>query len=550
MKRKLKIVLLLTTLLLTGIIILQGFWGFNAFKLNKEKFDADIDVVMQRALDSCKKDYFDSIRVVMVKRLSDTSIKVKFDTMPSADTAHLVMLVHIANKYTNFGNQPYNTTIPAYNFYRKRLNPKATIPEVLTEISFYQPSLMDKLMMLFGMEDTMGKFLDVIAYKKKHPAMSMDTLKKQLAIVRKLPDLGTYELPPNYHKADSIKLYKYFNRELAKTHPKASFFSLRFDEKPVPANDFDPHHVKDLNYSETESFNYPYHGFGLLQHNTSTNQLYVRAIFDRAQVGVLKEMILPLLLSGLLIMFTIFCFYYIVRTINQQRKLTELKDDFINNMTHELKTPIATITVAIEGLQKYNALNDPEKTQRYLQTSRNELNRLNDLVTKVLNMASFDSKTVSLTKETIPVDEMVNDLIVSEKAKTEKKISISYQNAQHIEAIEADKTHFRNVLANIIDNAVKYSEEPVDIKITLTKSGGNALFSIKDNGIGIPAAHLNHVFDKFHRVPAGNVHNVKGTGLGLNYVKYIVEAHGGTVAVISQVGAGSEFIVAMPLKHG
>jgi signal transduction histidine kinase len=261
-------------------------------------------------------------------------------------------------------------------------------------------------------------------------------------------------------------------------------------------------------------------------------------------------MVKVLVLSGLLILFTIFCFYYIIRTIVHQKRLTELKDDFINNMTHELKTPIATITVAIEGLQKYNALNDPEKTQRYLQTSRNELTRLNDLVSKVLNVAAFDNKEINLIKEAINIDDLLKELISAEKLKAEKEISITYTNNSNITVINADRLHFRNVLSNILDNAVKYSTEPVVINIDLTKSGNNVVFSIKDNGTGIPQGHIQHIFDKFYRVPAGNVHNVKGTGLGLNYVKYIAEAHGGSVTVKSEVNAGTEFTVTIPLTNG
>ncbi|MCW2798480.1 MAG: His Kinase (Phospho-acceptor) protein [Nocardioides sp.] len=544
MKRKLIIVLFLTTLLLIGIIAVQLYWSFSAYKLNKQKFDGDINTAMQRALDSCKKDYFDSIRVVMVRRLSDKDTHIKIDTLHNPDTVHVGIQISMKNKYMGMV-KPYQTTIPVFNHYRHKIKHKATIPEVLTEMSFYVPSMLNEIEMLLGFEDVMSHSDVLTAFLKAHNNEPRDSVMAHNQIIKS----GIYELPPNYRKADSARLSKYFRAELYKMHPKSDF-SLKFSDKPIPAEDFDPHHVKQLRYSETDQYSYKYHGFTFLQHNNN-NQLFVRAIFDRAQVGILKEkgMVLLLALSGVLIVFTMFCFYYIIRTIVHQKKLTELKDDFINNMTHELKTPIATITVAIEGLQKYNALNDPEKTQRYLQTSRNELNRLDNLVSKVLNIAAFESKKIKLAKEKIQVDELINELITAEKLKAGKEVSISYTNTG-IEVLEADRMHFRNVLANILDNAIKYSEEPVDIKINVSRSNNNAVFSIKDNGMGIPAAHINHIFDKFHRVPAGNVHNVKGTGLGLNYVKYIVEAHRGKVSVKSAPKAGSEFIITIPLKNG
>lgn len=279
-------------------------------------------------------------------------------------------------------------------------------------------------------------------------------------------------------------------------------------------------------------------------------EFFVRAVFSNPQNAVIKGMLLTLMMSVLLIVFTVFCFWYIFKTIIQQKKLAELKDDFINNMTHELKTPIATMTVAIEGLQRFNALNDPEKTQRYLQTSRNELTRLNDIISRVLNVAAFGNKEVKLIKEEIDIDTLVNDIIDTEELKAHKKVSIAYENKSNINTIDADQLHFRNVLVNLVDNAVKYSNEPVLIKITCYKVGSNALFSVKDNGIGIPASHIGHIFNKFHRVPTGNVHNVKGTGLGLSYVKYVVEAHAGSVIVQSEVNAGSEFIISIPLING
>nr|WP_067063269.1 HAMP domain-containing sensor histidine kinase [Mucilaginibacter sp. L294] len=560
MKRKLVIVLFLTALLLTGIIAVQAYWSLNAYKLNKEKFDSDINTAMQQALDSCKKDYFDSIRVVMVNRLSDTGTHIKLDTVPNQNRGHGALTIHLSNKY--WGPGEFNTSTGIVDFYRRKINHKATVPEVLTEMSFYVPALLDQIVMMLGMEDFAPKWKTVDAYAKAHSDIPRDTVFARSNIF----NAGTLGVPSNYRRADSVKLYKYYRAALDKVHPRSEFI-LRFSDKPIPATPTilpkpfsslwrsaskpmaTSYQANELVYSETDQYSYQYHGFLPIQH-AEKKTLFVRAVFDRAQVGVLKEMILPLLLSGLLIVFTIFCFNYIIRIIIRQKKLTELKDDFINNMTHELKTPIATITVAIEGLQKYNALSDPEKTQRYLQTSRNELSRLNDLVSKVLNVAAFENKQIGLNKEKIAIDDVVNDLIASETLKTNKKVTISYDNKGNVKFIEADKLHLRNVLANLIDNAIKYCDEPVDIKINLYQHNTNAVFSVKDNGIGIPPAHIKQVFDKFHRVPTGNVHNVKGTGLGLNYVKYIVKAHGGSVTVKSEKGQGSEFIITIPLKNG
>ncbi len=223
-----------------------------------------------------------------------------------------------------------------------------------------------------------------------------------------------------------------------------------------------------------------------------------------------------------------------------------MKDDFINNMTHELKTPIAIISAAVEGMQNFNALQDKEKTIRYLETSRKELNRLNDLVTKVLHMASYEKKDIQLSLEKIEMDELMTDIIESFKNHSDKALNITYKNASSVKYLEADPVHFRNAVSNLVDNAIKYSGDQVDISINCYADGKYVKISIIDKGIGIPSSQLNQIFEKFHRVPTGNIHNVKGTGLGLSYVKYIIEKHGGTVSVKSELNKGSEFIISVP----
>lgn len=545
MKRKLKTLFLLITVALAGIVASQIYWSVNAYNVTKTRFDANVDIAMQNAMDDCKKDYFDSIRVVMVRRLSDTAtISLHIDTGHDTDTVHKMLSITLKEKDPGKRHLPVyyqgNTfflTSNQYDFYRARIKHKhPAIPEVLVEASFYKPNILQEIIGLLSMQDVRDHWNETETFIKAHSNIPSDTIFSRHMIKQ----YGIYALPSNYKMADSLKMSNYLRKELDKLHMHSSF-NMHFSE-----NHTQPRKLTST-YSETNEYTYKYHGFIPL--NISGQSFFARATFGRAQFAVLYKMLAPLLLTLLLILFTIYCFAYIIRLVIHQKKLAELKDDFINNMTHELKTPIATIAVAIEALQNFNALNDKEKTQRYLQTSRGELLKLNNLVTKVLNIAAFENKDVDLVKETIDVNEMMNDIISTNKIKADKKVEISYHN-KGVKTIFADRLHWSSVLNNIIDNAIKYSKESATVDVAVAKEGNNTIFSIRDNGIGIPHDHLKLIFDKFHRVPAGNVHNVKGTGLGLSYAQYIAHAHGGSISVKSEINNGSEFIVSIPLNNG
>ncbi|MBC7401514.1 MAG: ATP-binding protein, partial [Mucilaginibacter sp.] len=244
----------------------------------------------------------------------------------------------------------------------------------------------------------------------------------------------------------------------------------------------------------------------------------------------------------------IFSFTYLINIIKQQKQLADIKDDFIDNLTHEFKTPIATISAAIEGMQNFKALDDKEKTNRYLNICKNELSRLNDMVTKLLNISVYDKNNLKLTLHHVDVANMVDEIISLEQFRAVKPVQFNVNIDDSVKHIQADPLHFKNVFINLIDNAVKYSKEAVSISITGTKDNGFARYTITDNGIGIPPAELKHVFDKFYRVPTGDVHNVKGSGLGLSYVKSVIEAHSGTITVNSEINTGTSFTILIPLK--
>lgn len=244
---------------------------------------------------------------------------------------------------------------------------------------------------------------------------------------------------------------------------------------------------------------------------------------------------------------TTFSFFVLYRSLRSQQQMMELKNDFIGNITHELKTPISTVSVALEALKGFDALKDPKKTEEYLTMAQNELSRLTLLTENVLKMTTLESKGATFLKEKIDFSEVVERVLTSMKLILEKnQATVSFQKeGEHFE-LEGHAVHLTNVVYNLLDNAIKYSQAPIAISIQLEEKENAILFSIKDNGIGIPKEYQKKIFDKFFRVPTGNIHNTHGYGLGLNYVAEVLSQHKGTIQVESEPGLGSKFIIQLP----
>lgn len=279
--------------------------------------------------------------------------------------------------------------------------------------------------------------------------------------------------------------------------------------------------------------------------NPASN-LFVQALFDSPLQFILQKMIWTLLSSVALLLLTTLCFIYMLRTILKQKKLSEVKNDFINNMTHELKTPIATVSAAVEALQNFNALNDQRKTQNYLDISKNELQRLSDLVEKVLHIAAEEKEDIELFREETDLNEVIDNILSNHQLKAHKQLQVRYDNNLAGKTVYVDKTHLANAINNLVDNAIKYSGGQVQLYLQTSLDNGMLKIRVKDNGIGIPKVYQTSIFDKFFRVPTGDLHNVKGFGLGLSYVQKIVAMHGGSIQVQSEPDKGSEFIIIIP----
>ena len=248
--------------------------------------------------------------------------------------------------------------------------------------------------------------------------------------------------------------------------------------------------------------------------------------------------------SSLLVLLAVSFFGYALFVILRQRQLTEVQRDFINNMTHELQTPIATIRIAADVLNTPAIKDQPERLKKYTSIVKEEALRLQNQVETVLNMAKAEKNSLPLTIEWLDVHQIISSLA------NKYEINLTLHLNATEPYIHADRLHLSNAISNLIDNAFKYTPQNPDIHLETVSQNGSLIIIVRDNGIGIAPEHHRKVFDKFYRVSTGNIHNVKGFGIGLSYVQQIVKAHHWKLDLKSELGKGSEFKIKIPLKKG
>ena len=275
---------------------------------------------------------------------------------------------------------------------------------------------------------------------------------------------------------------------------------------------------------------------------------HIFIILPDFKAQVWKSLTWVLILSGLFTVIIIAAFYITVRTMLNQKKLSEIKSDFINNMTHELKTPLATISLAVDALSNEKVVNDKQKTAYFRGIIKEENKRMNRQVETILSAALLEKQELKLKIKPVHIHDVISKVVDNfalqledKNGKTELRL-----NAKN-DLINVDEVHFTNLINNLVDNAVKYSKENLLITITTHLSGKYLVIQVQDNGIGMSRETVKRVFEKFYRAHTGNVHNVKGFGLGMSYVKTVIDAHDGKVKVDSTVGKGSTFTVEVPV---
>jgi len=274
----------------------------------------------------------------------------------------------------------------------------------------------------------------------------------------------------------------------------------------------------------------------LCQHESYILSVY----FPQEKLMILNDMIVLPIMSGLFLLILILSFIFTLYSLVRQKKLSELKSDFVNNMTHEFKTPMATISISSEMLVNEDVMQNPEKVKKYAQIIYNENSRLKNQVEKVLQIALMDREDFKLKIKAWDVHDLIQqsiDHFMIQVHNRDGEISARFNARRSI--VKIDKEHFSNIINNLLDNANKYSPQRPFIEVTTSNVRKHLRITIKDHGIGIKREHQAHIFKKFHRLQTGNIHDVKGFGLGLFYVKTMMEEMGGRVELKSEPGKGT-----------
>ncbi|MDB5252217.1 MAG: histidine kinase [Flaviaesturariibacter sp.] len=355
------------------------------------------------------------------------------------------------------------------------------------------------------------------------------------------PDSAGSDRRQNFRRRDKLMQFLY-DAESPQDSVRVAEIDSLFRKRLLQANVTVPFSIGRLQTArEEDGFNKVTIGFK----NPITYTLDLHHTFS----FLIRRIMGPIVMSLFLVLFTVISFAILYRNLLKQRKLADIKNEFISNITHELKTPIATVSVAIEALRSFNATLDPARTKEYLDISANELQRLSMLVDKVLKLSMFEKKEIELKYEPLDMMALVNEVTSSMRLQFEKQGAAVSVHTEGDTTLEGDRLHLVSVIFNLVDNALKYSTDNPKIAISVTGVAGRVSLCVADAGIGVPPEYKDRIFEKFFRVPTGNVHNAKGYGLGLSYVAHVVKKHHGTIKVEPNTAGGSKFMVSLPKSN-
>lgn len=519
-----RLLVLLMSLSLVGIILVQVYWFNTSFKNNNEQFKYHVTQVIGKVADKLQKQEAYSFY--------DKYNHIKDSTGKIPQKEDLLEFYYVQRNTKTNTTIFYTNTVIAEDYdissslFSKKFNNdrfKNFSSKRLTEV--YNDNVIDKSNLQKGMTP------DVTIERSGN----LDVLDKvQLEISYK--DIAA--AMPIQERVSKEILQKLIKKELEEYGVKTKFeFGIYSNGLATKIKS------KDFTFDKEATYSIP-----IFTDNEGNEKYKLLVTFPHKKKFLLSELVSITILS---IIFTLIILVAYTSALNQlirQRQISEIKTDFINNMTHEFKTPIATINLALDAIKNPKIIDDKEKVFKYLQMIRDENKRMHAQVENVLRISKLEKKELDIEKESSDVAEVINDAIEHVNLILEDrggKITTHFDATRTTVLI--NEVHFTNVIVNVLENAIKYSPDVPEIDVFTENVKDMILIKVTDQGLGMSKIAQKRVFEKFYREHTGNIHNVKGHGLGLAYVKRIVEDHNGQVYVESEKGKGSTFIIKIPL---
>jgi len=526
-KKRLFVLVIVSLFSMILLIAIQVYWIKTSFDTQQKKFDQTVMLVMRNVVSKLERE--EAITKVTTKLLDQTDFANAFGLDTTLNLGSFSINKGVKKEPLLEDNFQINQT-PVDQLKIQFTPPKNT------DSTFFIIRNTKKRVLSSNVNYSNNSLEDSLLERKlKNNATLINNLVNELALISVSKNINDRV---SYKQIDSILHVELFANGIQTDYV--------YDILDVESNSLS---IWNDNVNAEIIRNSPY------QFNLFPNEFYVQSdkllLYFPNQVNyLLKNSFKVLSVSALLIIILITLFYYSLSTIYKQKRLSLIKNDFINNMTHELKTPISTISLACEALGDHSLQMEMSQQKMYVGMINDENKRLSLLVDNVLKSAIWDSSSLKLKKELLDIHALVEKVVKS------FEIQVKNKNGTIQLDLKATKSHFyfdsihmSNVIYNLLDNANKYSTDEPIIHLQTKNLEGELIITVKDNGIGIPKEHQNKIFDKFYRISTGNVHNVKGFGLGLNYVKRIIDNHHGKIWLESVVGSGTTISFSIPIEN-
>lgn len=547
---KLKILVILIGVALIGLIYIQYYWIKAAYKIEEQKFDRTVAFVLSDVVERLERAEADSL-------LKQTLI-LKTDTKPNkTDSFKNTTKNKLTSIRINTTNSEKALKIGSektgYSYIHSFINGNDST--CITVCDTLNPQLKKTIVYNTGFKmdlDTINSDngIVVIGINKSDSRYDTNNLVFTLNAINKRKDIlkrafqdyiiQTEVIPDkrkiSISKIDTLLKKEFSNKGIDIPH----LVSLEWKNKDSI------HFIQKEKHEKEKNAVYK---VSLFPSDLKPNNIQLMVNFPEKQKFILAQMNLMLVFSGIITITIILLFYTSIRMYYNQKKTSEVKNDLLNNISHEFKTPLSTISIACDTIKDYNYELPSEKISRYTGIITDENKRLIKLVDSMLKTALLEKGRIKLEFTKIDIYELLNKSLDKFRGTENLNLDLQIDSSSDIKEITGDITHLSNVFINLVDNAIKYSGENKIIRITIETAKKGLLVSVKDNGIGIKYKHRKKIFDTFYRIPQGNIHNTSGYGIGLSYVKKIIEQHNGKIQVSSKINEGTTFKIYLPYEQ-